>query len=215
MKKIIVFTLLLVGLNNLASAQKARLNLYSGYVFDDAVDSYYDPTSYYNGTIKGGYQYGLGLEYKLNRTKSIELKYLHQNATAPMNYFSSGAKFKNFELGVSYILLGATNSFKASGSKIEPFLGGGIGLAVINIKNPLAGSTSSGKTLFAWNLKGGTNIWVTDKVGIKLNAELMSAVQSVGGGLYFGTGGGGVGLATYSSMLQFALGGGLTFNLGK
>ena len=42
----------------------------------------------------------------------------------------------------------------------------------------------------------------------------MSAVQGAGGGLYFGTGGGGVGVSTYSSMYQFGLGGGLTFALG-
>jgi hypothetical protein len=39
----------------------------------------------------------------------------------------------------------------------------------------------------------------------------MSAVQSAGGGLYFGTGGGGAGVSTYSSMYQFGLGGGLAF----
>jgi len=40
-------------------------------------------------------------------------------------------------------------------------------------------------------------------------------VQSVGDGFYFGTGGAGAGVSTYSSMLQFALRGGLTFKLGK
>jgi hypothetical protein len=213
MKKIIVVALLIVGLNNIASAQKTRLNLYTTYVFDDAVDSYYDASSYYSGTIRGGFQGGLGLEFMVDRTKGIELKYLHQNATAPMTYYSGGVKNKDFDLGISYILLGGNNYFKSSGSKVEPYLGGGLGLAVINIKNQTAGGTS-GKTLFAWDLKGGTNIWVSDKVGIKLNAELMSAVQSVGGGFYFGTGGGGAGLSTYSSMLQFGLGGGLTFKMG-
>jgi hypothetical protein len=32
--------------------------------------------------------------------------------------------------------------------------------------------------------------------------------------LYFGTGGAGAGLSSYSSMLQFGLGGGLVFKLG-
>ena len=52
------------------------------------------------------------------------------------------------------------------------------------------------------------------KVAIKLQGQLMSAVQSAGGGLYFGTGGAGAGVSTYSSMYQFGLGGGLVISLG-
>ena len=36
----------------------------------------------------------------------------------------------------------------------------------------------------------------------------------MGGGLYFGTGGAGAGVSTYSSYYQFNLGGGLVFKLG-
>jgi len=43
----------------------------------------------------------------------------------------------------------------------------------------------------------------------------MSIAQGAGGGLYFGTGGVGAGVSTYSSMYQFQLGGGLTFKLGQ
>ena len=69
-------------------------------------------------------------------------------------------------------------------------------------------------TKFAWGLRLGANIWASEKMAIKLQGQLMSAVQGAGGGLYFGTGGAGVGVSTYSSMLQFGLGGGITFALG-
>ena len=39
--------------------------------------------------------------------------------------------------------------------------------------------------------------------------------QGFGGGAYFGTGGAGFALSSYSSIYQFGLGGGLTFKLGK
>jgi len=43
----------------------------------------------------------------------------------------------------------------------------------------------------------------------------LSAVQSFGGGLYFGTGGAGAGVTGYSTMYQWVLGGGLTYKLGQ
>jgi outer membrane protein W len=216
MKKIILSVVLMTAIAGMASAQNMRLNAYSAYVFDDNVDSRYDNSNYYNGTIKGGYQFGAGLEFMVDKSKGIEIKYLHQNATAPMVYSNGGlvAKNKNFKLGISYILLGGSNYFKTAGGKVEPYLGAGLGMAVINIKNPEQNGATS-KTKFAWEIKGGTNIWFSDKVGLKLNLELMSAVQSVGGGLFFGTGGASAGVATYSTMLQFAMGGGLVFKMGK
>jgi hypothetical protein len=42
---------------------------------------------------------------------------------------------------------------------------------------------------------------------------LLSAVQSMGGGLYFGTGGAGAGLTGYSTFYQWTLGGGLIFDI--
>jgi hypothetical protein len=45
--------------------------------------------------------------------------------------------------------------------------------------------------------------------------QLLSIPQGAGGELYFGTGGAGAGVSTYSTMMQFALGGGLTFKLGQ
>ena len=47
-----------------------------------------------------------------------------------------------------------------------------------------------------------------------MQAGLLSAVQSVGGGVYFGTGGAGAGVSGYSTFYQWNLGGGLVFNLG-
>ena len=215
MKKIILSTVLIIATAGIAAAQNLRLNAYSAYLFDDKVDGYYDAGGSYKGTVKGGYQWGAGLEFMTSKTKGIELKYLRQDAIAPMTYPNSGSiKSKDFDLGINYILLGGSNYFKTDGGKVEPYAGAGIGMAIISIKNPSPNQAAS-KTKFAWDLKLGTNIWFNERVGLKLQTELLSAVQAVGGGFYFGTGGAGAGASAYSSMLQFGLGGGLTFKLGK
>lgn len=199
------------------SQKTTRLNGYAVYVFDDSFDSYYDNNNYYEGKFKGGLQWGLGVEFMPHAAQGIELLYLNQQTDAPTTYLQSGqiggVKTTNFDVGFNWIMLGTNRYMRKPGSKAEGFGGVMAGAAIINVDNP-DNNTSNSATKFAWGLKFGVNIWASEKVGIKLQGQLMSAVQGAGGGLYFGTGGAGAGISTYSSMYQFGLGGGLTFALG-
>jgi hypothetical protein len=80
------------------------------------------------------------------------------------------------------------------------------------VRNPDNGKTNNA-TKFSWNIRAGSNFWVADNIAIRIQASLFSAVQSVGGGLFFGTGGAGAGISTYSTMYQFGFDGGLVFRL--
>jgi hypothetical protein len=211
MKKLFLSLVLLAGITTLAKAQNIRFNAYTEYIFNDNIDSYYDPTSYYRGTINDGFQWGGSLEFMVDATKGIELKYLRRDAIAPLEYYNNGIKYKNFDLGMNYILLGGSNYFK-TGGMVEPYAGAAAGVAIINIQNPDA-TGDDNKTKFAWSVKLGTNIWFSDKVGLKLQADLLSAVQSAGGSFYFGSGGSGAGVSAYSTMYQWGVGGGLTFKI--
>jgi len=214
MKHLLLILVFVATFTGLASAQNIRFNAYGAYVFDDKVDSYYSNTDYYEGKIEGGFQWGGGLEFMASPSKGIELKYLRQDTKAPMDYYNNGLKHTDFDLAINYVLIGGTNYFKGVGNKVEPYGGLELGMAIFNIENPDNGE-SEGATKFAWGFKLGTNIWVNEKVGLKLQGELLSAVQSAGGGVYFGTGGAGAGVSAYSTMYQWILGGGLTFKLGK
>jgi hypothetical protein len=78
----------------------------------------------------------------------------------------------------------------------------------------LLGEASDNAAKFAWGVRGGANLYPGGdkaRVGLKLQVGLVSPVQAVGGGLFFGTGGAGAGITTFSTMTQFALGGGLVF----
>jgi hypothetical protein len=130
-----------------------------------------------------------------------------------MDYYYNGLQYKVFDLAMNYILLGGTNYFQ-TGGKVEPYAGLAAGVGIFNIKNAESGNDNTA-TKFTWTLKLGTNLWLSEKVGLKLQADLLSAVQSMGGGLYFGTGGAGAGVSTYSTMYQWGLGGGLVFKVGQ
>jgi hypothetical protein len=209
--KTFISLLVIVSFALPASAQ-LRLNGYTGYTFDDNVDSYYDNSNYYEGKIKGGFQWGVGLEFQVRRDLGIELSYLRMDTKAPITYFQNGVKFAEFDLGVNYIMLGGNRYFRKSGSKVEGFGGLQLGVNIFGLDNPTNGK-SSDKTFFAWGLKGGMNYWASEKVAIKIQAGLLSAVQSVGGGFYFGTGGSGAGLASYSTIYQFTIGGGIVVKI--
>jgi hypothetical protein len=213
MKKGLLF--LIVSLITVSSfSQGLRINTYGSYAFKDRVDFYADNNDYYSGILKDGFMYGGGLEFMADDDYGIELTYLRMNSYANMTYYQGGKKNTNYSLATNYILLGSNRYFDTKNNMIEPYGGAQIGVVIFNYKNPTT-LASGNITKFAWSLKSGVNIWATKQVGIKLQAQVSSAVQSIGGGLYFGTGGSGAAINTNSSVFQFGLGGGITFKLGK
>jgi len=204
-KKLLILVLSLFLVGGL-SAQEWRINGHTYYVFDDNVDSYYSNTSYYDGKIKGGFVWGVGLEYMLHQGYGIGLTYLRQDTEAPMTYYDNGAKSKTFDVAGNWFMLGGTRYVQKG--KAELYGGFELGAVFYEVSNSLSGKSASG-TKFAWGIKLGSNIFFNERVGIKLQADMRSAVQAAGGGLYFGTGGAGAGVSTYSTVYQFGLGGGL------
>ena len=72
MKKLIFIFLFLTMTTTVVLAQsKFRLNAYGAYVFDDGFDVYNDANTYYYGKIKGGFQWGGGIEYTPTEYGSI------------------------------------------------------------------------------------------------------------------------------------------------
>jgi hypothetical protein len=193
-------------------AQDLQLNAYGAYAFDDKVDSYYSNNSYFKGKLEGGFIWGAGLEYRLKENYAVELLYLRLDSEAPITYAdgTTSTTSKTFNYGLNYIMLAGNRFMKLNNDKIEPYGGLLAGAAIINIKNPEPGGEST-ITRFAWGARVGSNIWLNPKLGIRLQAELLSATQAIGGGAYFGTGGSGVSVNSYSSMLQVNLGGGIIF----
>lgn len=204
------------------SAQELRLNAYSHYAFDDAINSFNSPTSFFDGRVNGGLIWGGGIEYVVDDAIGIEISYLRMDTKAPMRYFSSrppaGTKSETFDVDLNYIFLGGTR-YKRLNPVAEVFGGMQLGACVINVRRPPTaqlGEPVGSATKFAWGIRGGANLYPGGndaRVGLKLQVGLMSAVQAIGGGLFFGTGGVGAGVTTFSTFTQFTLGGGLVFKL--
>jgi hypothetical protein len=200
-----------------SSGPSVRLHGYATYALaDNHVDSYYSATSYFDGSVEGGLQYGGGIEVMPYPAVGLEFTYLRLDSKAPMYFWDpnavvAGEKFSEFDLAQNWLLL-SFNKYVPVNPKIEPFGGFQFGMDILNVTNPDNNNTT-GATKFAWGAKLGVNIWASEKVGIKLQAGLLSAVQAVGGGVYFGTGGAGAGVSGFSTYYQVNFGGGLVFKL--
>ena len=201
--------------SNDARAQGVRLNLYGAYVFDDQFDTYYTSSQYYEGKIKGGFQWGIGAEYLIQPEYGIELFYLRQDTNAPTRYqgvLGAGGE-TDLDLAINYILLAPTKHFLSSNEKLEGFASLMAGVVFADVSSEDVNITDDSVTKFAWGLRLGGIIWASEKVGIRLQTQLLSATQAMGGGFYFGTGGTGAGVSSYSTIYQFGLGGGLVLKV--
>jgi len=78
---------------------------------------------------------------------------------------------------------------------------------------PSSSLDSEGAARFSLGGRLGVRIMASEKVSIRLHGQLFSPVQWAGGGFYFGTGGGGAGVSTGSTIWQFNLGGSLNYRL--
>ncbi len=207
MKKILIL-LAIVFFSVAGKAQKAgslTLNLYGGYTFRDKVNV---DVSYAN--VDAGFQYGGGLEYFLQSTSSIEVKYLRMDTRIPY-YLANGTHVNiNKDKGaVQYILAGYTGYFGNSSSRAVPYAGLGMGAGIISIKD------GNSATKFAWDAKLGVKIKTESLVSINLQAYFQSITSAVGSDYWVYPGGALVAVPGYVSLFQFGLGAVVSLNFGK
>ena len=215
MKKLFL-SMLLIPTIFVASAQETRLNVYGSYVFPDGFSFYNSSTDYYSGKLNGGGQWGASVEYMPDPWAGVELLYLYKKSEAPSS-FKFGTltteKSETFDVQQHYILCGLNGHKMAMSKKADGYFGVLLGMVITDVKSPST-SKSSSNSNFAWGGKLGTDIWVSPKVGIKLQAQILSATRAYGGDLYYGYWGP-VAVPDYTTLWQFGLGAGLSYRLGK
>jgi hypothetical protein len=194
----------LLFLNTGLFAQHAELTAYGGYTFDHTLNSY--STNYYKAKIAGSGHLGGALDFFLNENYSLSLTYSFQPTTGYL-YGSGSTANKSDGLDLHYILLGGNRY--VGNNRVKGYGGLGLGACII------APKTYSGATKFAWDIHLGVKLYASDRVGIRLQAQLLSLVDGAGFGIGIGTGGAGAGISTYSSVLQFGLNGGLIIKFKK
>lgn len=195
-------SLMLVGAAHALSAQSVRLNGYGGYTFGDKLNFSGYP-GYDQAKIEESGHFGVGLEVEFRPLTAIEIYYQNQPTTGRL-LGTVQDEFKT-DLNVSYLMIGGLRY--AGNDKVKGFGGLLLGAAFLN---------SEGLSTTKFGIGGRLGLLITpnEKIGFRLGAQLLSVVQGAGGGFYFGTGGAGAGVSTYSTMYQFGLFGGISISLG-
>jgi len=181
-------------------------NVYGGYTFSSRINF-----DYGHATIGEGFEYGAGLEFFPIKSSSLEIKYLRMD-TSLLVYKSNGdrlgSSFTDDKAAINYIVLGGNHYFDR-GKKVTPYLGAGIGIAIL--ENP----NHDSDTNFVWEIKGGVKIKTASIVSIGLQASLKSMFVNTDYGSYIGgywvpnTG------SNYGTSFQFGLGAVVGFNFKK
>lgn len=173
---------------------------FGGYTFQDQIDF---EGGY--GEIGDGFQWGGGFEIGLSDYNAVEIIYQRMD---PTTYVQGPLNRRSGEVGINYIMLGGTR-YAPLNEKIAGFGTLDAGVGFLSPKE----TGYDGVTKFAWGLRLGVRIMASEKVSLRIHGQLMSPVQGAGGGFYFGTGGTGAGVSTYSTIYQFNLGGSVNFRL--
>jgi len=176
------------------------VNLYGGYTFDDNISD-----NLYNVEFKGAFQYGLGAEYYIRPSKSIELKYLRMDSDVTFTRYTLPQETRTGSAGINYILIGGNNYFQTNNAKVQPFLGLDLGVGWLNAE-------TGSHTGFAWDFKAGVKIKTSDTTALKLQGYFQTIWASYGSDTYYYPGWGYVTYPENSSIYQFGLGAAFEFD---
>ena len=161
--------------------------------------------------IKDSPDYGLTIDIghrQLPGGMMIQLMYNRQDTRMELKEYPSGVRKELFDLIIEYWQLGVVRPLQMG--KVQPYGVVGVGAASFN---PV-GSTWGTEWLFAAHFGGGAKIFLSESIGLRLQARALLPMTFGGGGLWCGTGGCSVGVGSYSTFIQFDFNAGLTIVLG-
>lgn len=205
MKKLLLITGIFLSVLG-AKAQNQGdigLNLYGGYTFQDKIQA-----ENVQVTVEDGFQYGVGAEFFLRNTKSLELKYLRMDGQSLVEGYSilnSGYLSSKVDTAINYVLFGGNNYFPTTNPNLLPFIGLDLGVG-------WASGDVSTDARFAWDLKAGVKIKASDAISLKLQAYFQTIWATYGSSTYYYPGWGYVTYANDASLYQFGLGAAISFD---
>lgn len=191
-----------------ASAQRIEVNALSAYMFGTSTDyMYVSGLRYGDIWIAPSAVHGAALDVTLDKNIMFEVQYMVQPTRAEERGLNRLVAHET-ELTNHFVQAGGLYSHSLNPSA-DVFGGLMFGLEVFSPSKPQYESV----VRFLGTLTGGTKIWLTDAVGLRVQAALNMPMVLSGVGFYFGTGGGGYGASTFVQLLQFNLGGGVVVRL--
>ena len=177
------------------SAQIIEITPFVGYQLGGTVNGYYGEVK-----LNDAMSYGGRLAVGLSTTTFVEFTYLRSDTEGQYFDYYDGSIGDKTPLSSNYIQLGGLQEMDMG--ILSPFLTLAGGLAIWSPANPGDFSTY---TQFAFSFGGGTKIWITDNIGLRLQATMLMPLvwNGAGFGCGIGSGGSGCGGAIYTRITPF------------
>jgi len=201
-----VVGLLLLGLAQPAlSQQKGSIEITPtiGYQWGGSVQGYEGEIA-----LDDGAQYGLMLGYRVQKELVVEFfwSYLPTVAHFEPYYVTTvdpSLIGQSTNIGTHYFQLNAL--YEMGRGKTKPFLGAGAGIVMFSPED----SKYETNVWAAMNFSGGVKIYLSEKLGLRLQGRLLMPLYVSGGGFYVGTGGTGISVGAGIPIVQGDLSAGL------
>ena len=202
MKKFLFAVTILFASVTFSSAQ-VQLTAYTGYQFGSSTNVY----GYYNQgrfKIKASQDFGGMLSVELAPYTHAEFSYTYMGTYATLE---QGGAFPETlgDVDVHYYQIGGVRETPV-GDNVDAF--GSLTFGGTTFAPKEYGYNN--KTYFSVGIGGGLKLWLSDVVGVRVQARMLMPVTW--GGFYFGTGGAGASVG--SAIISGDVGGGLIFKLG-
>lgn len=209
MKKGIILFSLICCISGAFAQSSIEFIPLGGYTFSDKVN--FNSTF---GKLDGGFNYGGSFQFNFNRHIGLEVMY--NRMQVPANLYNYGQlpgdqPIYSTSAGLNYIMAGPVSTFPVPGSPVSIFIGADLG-AMIFTPSP---NSFASNAVFAYGFQAGTNIYMNERVGIRLSARLLGTAPSSSGYYFGGWGDPGGYYYTNPGLVQFAFNAGIIIGLGK
>jgi len=173
-----------------AQSHKFEITPFVGYMFGGEV-AVWDG----NLRLQDDMNYGLVLNFVVNRSGELEASYTRQDTKLDFDEFRVGRR-SIYDVSVNVWQFGGHYRFNPTAT-VRPFFSGTLGFTHYGVGDKLDDDAPnlSSDTFFSIVLGGGVKIFPSERIGIRLAGHLYSTILSSGGGFWCGTGGCGVGLS--------------------
>ena len=195
--KSIIAAFLLISLisSKQVSAQIIELTPVAGYTLGGKA-------KLYDGEfrIDDAMAYGGKMAFGLSTTTFVELSYTRVDTYGQFfSYYSGESPSDKYPISSNFIQIGGLQEMDMG--ILSPFLTLSGGLTVWGSSSP----ELSSYTQFSFTFGGGTKIWFTDNIGIRLQASMLMPLVWGGGGFGcgIGTGGSGCSAGVYTRITPF------------
>jgi hypothetical protein len=181
--------------NQETSAQIFEITPFAGYTLGGKANLYDGEFR-----IADAMNYGGKLAFALSTTTFVEFTYSRADTEGQFfSYYGGTAPSDIIPFSSNYIQIGGLQEMDMG--ILSPFVTLTGGLAVWSSKSAQLGSY----TQFSITLGGGTKIWITDNIGIRLQASMLMPMVwgGTGIGCGIGTGGSGCGANVYTRITPF------------